>query len=284
MRRFPIVKLPVIAVSTRAVRTFMRDLAVNGVGETSVSKYLSTLSAVFKWSRQKLDHPIPNPVLELPAKERRTVGVARTRRFLADEEFYLREAIAGLASGGGGGGGGGQMLPLFDLALVTGARQGELLSLMWADVATDRLLATVRDTKNSDDRQLLLSPDAIEVLERLRASPVRSLDGRVLNLQRGNVAKLFGRAKKLAKGAYLAECASRGAKPVRNFMDDLRWHDLRREAISTAAETCFVGQLDLQRFSGHREARSLRPYLAMQNDTALARTMPSRAVPGRSSA
>lgn len=275
MRRFAIVKLPVIALSTGAVRAFMQDLSGAGVGATSVSKYLSTLSAVLKWGRHKLDHPIPNPVLELPAKDRRTVGAARTRRFLADEEFCLRRAIAGMSNGSG------QLLPLFDLALMTGARQGELLALKWVDVATDRLLATVRDTKNGDDRQLLLSPDAVKVLERLRSSPVRSLHGRVFGLQRGNVAKLFNSAKKLAREAYLADCAQRGAKPVRAFLLGLRWHDLRREAISTAAETCFAGQLDLQRFSGHREARSLRPYLAMQNDTALARTMPSRAVPAR---
>lgn len=276
MRRFPIVKLPVIALNTGAVRSFMKNLSGNGVGATSVSKYLSTLSAVLKWGRHKLDHPIPNPVLELSAKERRTVGVARTRRFLVDEEFYLRQAIEDLANGSG------QMLPLFDLALFTGARQGELLALKWADVATDRLLAKVRNTKNGDDRDLLLSPDAVEVLERLRASPVRSLDGRVLSLQRGNVAKLFGIAKASAKKTYLADCAKRGAKPSRGMLEGLRWHDLRREAISTAAETCFVGQIDLQRFSGHREARSLRPYLAMQNDTALARSMPSRAAPTRS--
>ena len=273
MRRFPIVKLPVIALSTGAVRAFIQDLSGAGVGATSVSKYLSTLSAVLKWGRHKLDHPIPNPVLELPAKDRRTVGAARTRRFIADEEFYLRQAIEGLTNK--------QMLPLFDLALATGARQGELLALKWADVATDRLVATVRNTKNGDDRQLLLSPDAVEVLERLRSSTVRSLDGRVLSLQRGNVAKLFGVAKEAALAAYLAACAEHGAKPAKGWLNGLRWHDLRREAISTAAETCFEGQIDLQRFSGHREARSLRPYLAMQNDTALARTMPSRAAPAR---
>ena len=275
IKKFAIAKYPVLALNTNTVRDFMKDLATNGRGmrAVSISKYLSTVSAVLKWGSQKLDHRLPNPVLDLPPNVRRTVGAVRTRRFRADEEFYLRQAFEQLTNP--------QMEPLFELALLTAARRGELLKLKWVDVYTDRLVATVRDTKNGDDRQLLLSPDAVAVLERLRSARVRSLDGRVFNLGCANIIKYFGVAKKAAAAAYLADCATRGIKPVKGFLQDLRWHDLRREAISTAAETCFDGQLDLQRFSGHREARSLRPYLSMQNDTALARTMPSRAIPVR---
>ena len=269
IKRFPISRQPVISLSPAAVRTFMRTLLAEGTGANSVSKYLSTISAVLKWGKGKLGYPIPNPVLELPSDERRTQGIERSRRFLPGEEFYLQAAIGRLSND--------EMHPLYALALETGARMSELLRLKWQDV--DGAIATARDTKNGHDRPLLLSPVAIEVLQGLRDRPVRALDGRVFRLTKGNVTARFRDAKESAKRAYVEDCSRTGIEPANGFLDGLRWHDLRREAISTTAEQSLSGELDLLRFSGHRDARSIRPYLKRADDARLAGRLLGRSAP-----
>ncbi len=269
IKRFPIARQPVISLSTSAVRTFMRALLADGTGANSVSKYLSTISACLKWGKGKLDYPIPNPVLDLPADERRTQGKERSRRFLPGEEFHLQAAVSQLTTD--------EMLPMYTLSLETGARMSELLRLKWQDI--DGAIAIARDTKNGHDRPLLLSPTAIAVLQKLRDRPLRSLDGRVLRLTKGNVTARFRAAKETAKRAYIAECSRNGIEPNKDFLVDFRWHDLRRESISTAAEQSLSGELDLLRFSGHRDARSVRPYLKRKDDDKLAGRLLGRSAP-----
>ena len=269
IKRFPIARQPVISLSTSAVRTFMRALLADGTGANSVSKYLSTISACLKWGKGKLNYPIPNPVLDLPADERRTQGIERSRRFLPGEEFHLQAAIGQLTND--------EMLPLYTLSLETGARMSELLRLKWQDI--DGAVAIARDTKNGHDRPLLLSPVAISILQSLRDRPVRALDGRVFRLTKGNVTARFREAKAGATRAYLAECSRTGIEPVKGFLEGLRWHDLRRESISTAAEQSLSGELDLLRFSGHRDARSVRPYLKRADDAKLASRLLGRSAP-----
>ena len=269
IKRFPIARQPVILLSVAAVRTFMRALLADGTGAISVSKYLSMISVVLKWGKGKLDYPIPNPVLELPAAERRTQGVERSRRFLPGEEFHLQAAIGQLFND--------EMLPLYTLSLETGARMSELLRLKWQDI--DGAVATARDTKNGHDRPLLLSPIAVAIFQSLHDRPVRALDGRVFRLTKGNVTMRFRDAKVRATQAYLAECSRAGVEPTKGFLDGLRWHDLRRESISTAAEQSLTGELDLLRFSGHRDARSVRPYLKRADDARLASRLLGRSAP-----
>ena len=269
IKRFPIARQPVISLGTSAVRTFMRALLAEGTGANSVSKYLSTISACLKWGKGKLNYPIPNPVLELPASERRTTGGERSRRFLPGEEFHLQAAVGRLTNT--------EMLPLYTLSLETGARMSELLRLKWQDI--DGAVAVARDTKNGHDRPLLLSSTAIDVLQKLRERPLRSLDGRVFRLTKGNVTARFKAAKESAKLSYREECARHGTEPAKGYLEGFRWHDLRRESISTAAEHSLSGELDLLRFSGHRDARSVRPYLKRKDDDRLASRLVGRSAP-----
>lgn len=269
IQRFAIARQPVILLSPSAVRTFMQALLAEGISANSVSKYLSMISAVLKWGKGKLNYPIPNPVLELPASERRTKGAERSRRFLPGEEFHLHAAMQRLTND--------EIMPFYTLSLETGARLSELLRLKWVDV--NGAVATARDTKNGRDRPLLLSPVAIDILEKLRARPLRALDGRVFRLTRGNISARFTAAKADATKVYLADCAQSGKKPGKGFLEGFRWHDLRREAISTAAENSMDGELDLLRYSGHRDARSLQPYLKRKDDERLASKLVGRSVP-----
>ncbi len=50
------------------------------------------------------------------------------------------------------------------MALATGARKGEILSLKWADIDFKRAIAILRDTKNGETRSLPLSPLLVKCL------------------------------------------------------------------------------------------------------------------------
>ena len=54
------------------------------------------------------------------------------------------------------------------LAITTGARHGELLSLKWADVDLKGGRATLHDTKNRERRTLPLAGKALEALRQLK--------------------------------------------------------------------------------------------------------------------
>ncbi len=59
------------------------------------------------------------------------------------------------------------MKPLVQLAIETGMRRGELLSLKWSDVNFERKAAYLPMTRNGDSRTIPLSSSAVEVLQAL---------------------------------------------------------------------------------------------------------------------
>lgn len=65
-----------------------------------------------------------------------------------------------------------RLAPLVRLALLTGARRGELLGWTWAAVDLKRGLASLAETKGGRPRSVALSTPAVEVLRGLRASRV----------------------------------------------------------------------------------------------------------------
>lgn len=129
--------------------------------------------------------------------------------------------------------------------LMTGARRGESLSLLWANVDLDAQTAFLPETKNGRPRKLPLRSDLIELLRQLpRTSEL------VFEFSNDALRKAWKR---------MCECAELTGEL------DLHVHDLRHEAISRVAE---IGSntpggfslLDLQAFSGHRDVRMLLRY------------------------
>lgn len=121
------------------------------------------------------------------------------------------------------------------VALETAMRAGELLSLEWAQVDLEARVARLLRTKNGDSRDVPLSSRAVALLRLLPR------DG----------ASVF----RLAPG--LRDALWRKAR-TRAGIADLRYHDLRHEAITRLARKLDV--LDLSRVSGHRDLRMLRRY------------------------
>ncbi len=112
-----------------------------------------------------------------------------------------------------------RLYPLVVMALCTGARKGELVSLRWQDVDVDRGLAIIHHTKNGERRALAITGLAAEVMRTWHRS--RRLDsGLVFPSHRGKIV-FPQRAWEAARDAA--------------DIEDFRFHDLRHTFASYLA-------------------------------------------------
>ena len=122
------------------------------------------------------------------------------------------------------------------LALATGMRRGELLSIEDNQINLERRSLLIRQTKNGSSRTIPLTWEAIRILEQLPRS-------------RGRLFPMTGNAFRLA-WEHLRERAALG---------DLHFHDLRHEAISRFFELG-LNPPEVALISGHRDMRQLFRY------------------------
>ena len=134
------------------------------------------------------------------------------------------------------------MKPLLKLALATGMRRGELLSMEWCHVDLERCTVFLPKTKNGTARTVPLSPVAARVLCEL---PRR--DSRCIRLSGNAVRLAFERLRRRAS------------------IDDLTFHDIRHEAISRFVESG-LSLAQVQMISGHRDLRMLLRYTHLAVD------------------
>jgi len=198
-----------------------------GRAENTIRLELALISKLYKiaardWGMEGLRNPIQS--LTMPGGSRR-----RERRLTPEEEGALLAALEPLNS---------YMPPLAKLAIETAMRQGELLSLTWADVDLHKRVARLHDTKNSEPRDVPLSTRAVEILKALP----RSLDASapVFPLSQDEVIRLFRRA-----------CIDAG-------IDNLKFHDLRHEATSRICDK--LPMHEAMRVTGHKTPSMLMRY------------------------
>jgi integrase len=119
-------------------------------------------------------------------------------------------------------------------------RRGEILNMHWRDVSYEKRTLRVPITKNGHARTIPLSSRALALLRTL--SDARTLGTERILPVTENAAKMAW--KRLAKRARL---------------EDLRFHDLRHEAISRFFEKG-LNVPEVALISGHRDPRMLFRY------------------------
>jgi integrase len=107
------------------------------------------------------------------------------------------------------------MLPLLIIAIETGMRRSELLALTWTDIDLSARVAHVRVSKNGDTRDVPLTRRAVRTLEGVQVS--------------AGGDTVFPFAANAVRLAFERIRARAGCL-------DLRFHDLRREAITRFIE------------------------------------------------
>jgi integrase len=139
------------------------------------------------------------------------------------------------------------------IALETCMRQAELAGLTWDRVRLDveHPYADLLKTKNDRARRVPLSRRAVEAFESLRPNGVAGVLSRrpVLPVKTGRgVAHAF-----------------RDAVSDEKF-PDLRWHDLRHEAISRLFELTDLRDSEIMTISGHLQAEMLIRYTHLRGE------------------
>lgn len=214
------------AITPLTVKEFREERLDTVKGDT-VRKEMSLLSRILKLAQQEWDIYLPrgNPVdsVAMPPK-----GKGRDRRLELGEEKALLEAAKDY---------GGFIEDIIILALETGARRGELASLQWVNINFNKCTVILRDTKNTDDREIPLSSRAIEVIKR----QPRHITGLVFPIRGDSITKAFGRVCKSAE------------------ITGLRFHDLRHEATSRFFEKGFE-TMEVSAITGHKDLAMLKRY------------------------
>lgn len=230
-----------IALDQRIVAAY-RDLRLKGdehrraVGDSTVRKELYLLSKVlgFAQTERGINLPRGNPVEKI---RKPSDGRGRTRRLSATEWAAFELECQRSRN---------QWLwPAVQLAVETGMRQAELLSLVWATVDRENSILILEEPgkiKNGEPRPVPLSPKALEVL----ATMPKTTKGVVLPVERMTLLHAFRYA-----------CNRAG---IKNF----RFHDLRHEALSRLAERGDLTVLELAAVSGHKTLQMLKRYTHLQ--------------------
>jgi integrase len=223
---------PMADVTPARLGTCRDELAQTRAPGT-VNQYLRTLSHAFSVAAREWGWLETNPLRRV-----RLLREPRGRvRFLTDAERPKLLTACQASSNR-------HLYPLVILALATGARKMELLSLTWPQVDIGRALMTLYETKNGEPRSIPLTGPAVEVI-RAHAKVVR-LDTPLV------FPRVDGRRPVDIRYAWYQ--ALRQAE-----IEDFRFHDLRH---STASYLAMNGAslVEIAEVLGHRTLAMVKRY------------------------
>lgn len=193
---------------------------------------------------------IANPVraIRWPAP-----GAGRDRRLSTAEEQRLLKACDAHSN---------PMLAwMVRLALMTAMRAGEIQRIRLCDVDLAKRIVTLRDTKNRQTRAVPLIPEAVEVLRQALAHPVRPIETELVIFgEPGRDGQRRGFEYKPEWRRIKAEIG----------LGDLRFHDLRHEAVSRFVELGLSDQ-EVAAISGHKSMQMLRRYTHLRAEDLVSR-------------
>jgi len=200
---------------------------------SSVTRELATLTSVIEHSRRRLE--LQNNPVSAYSVQRPAYNDERDVRLNGEEWNRLLEACL-LARNP-------LLHPVVEVALETGARQGNILELRWEDVDLQVGTALLRRLKNSrkpdaqTSHEIGLSPRAIAVLRSLEHAE----SGQVFPITSNALRLAFNRARTKAGVSHF------------------RFHDIRHECISRLFEAGWtVAQVMAQ--TGHKDPKSVMRY------------------------
>lgn len=154
----------------------------------------------------------------------------RTRRLTPREEArILRECTSHQSE---------EMFSIVVIAIETAMRQGEILNLRWEHINLSTRIAHLPQTKNGTARDIPLSARAREALTKI---PIKT---------NGSVFTYTSAGFKSSWRAMIK----------RLNINDLKFHDLRHEAISRLFENSSLDMMEVAAISGHKSLAMLKRY------------------------
>jgi len=203
-----------------------RDWRLRKVSNGTVRSELAMLKRVIETAKRRWDCSIPyNPLteIEFPPSSR-----PRNRRLRGDEKERLLVAASSQKNI--------YVKPIIEFAVETGMRRSEILKLLWEDIDFEKRFALLYDTKNGEDRRVPLTRQCMKVLE-----TIRKPSGSVFPIAENCIRLAWERVR--SKAGII----------------DLRFHDLRHEAVSRFFEMG-MSVPEVALISGHKDVRQLLRY------------------------
>lgn len=230
--RHSLSQLPLSKLTSEAVAAF-RDERLVTVSTETVRQDLVLIRQVIETARREWDLRLSsNPVDDVRKPK---PSEARTRRLAAGELLRLTEALSMTRNPLVG--------DVIAFAIATGMRRGEILRICLCDVDWTNGLLIIPVTKTGRPRTIPLRESAIEILKRLARG-------------KGRNDLLFPLSANAFRLAW--ERLRRRAG-----IQDLRFHDLRHEAISQFFEDG-LSLPEVALISGHRDPRQLFRYTHLE--------------------
>jgi integrase len=214
---------------------------LQAVSATTCKRYLDSLSAAFTWAMHDERQWIPNnPVRRVtrPKDTRPQAERERVRFLSAEERVRLLAACESSRSQ--------WLYHIVLLALCTGARKAEILTLRWRDVDLHAGTVTFVRTKNTSDRTVVLVQPVLSLLRaRVQGQVIPHPDTYVFPAPCGT------RPVDIRSAWNVAVCKAR--------VDNFTFHDLRH---TTASYLRMNGHslADIAEILGHRSLAVTRRY------------------------
>lgn len=221
-----------------ATQTGRRDPATGimaTLSGTTAKAYLAALSAAFSYGVKTLQWVEKNPCMHVD-KPRANDGRIR---FLSDDERDRLLAACRASTNK-------DLYLAVTLALTTGAREAEIMSLHWHQIDFKRHVIHLHRTKNGDRRALPLVGEPAILLEQRYA--VRRDDERV-----------FPASARAKKSKYLDLRVPWEAAVEAAGLVDFHWHDLRHTAASFLVMNG-VSLVEVAKVLGHRTLQMVGRY------------------------
>ena len=222
--RDPIAATSLSKLSSAKLAEF-RDRRLND-GVRAAQYDLILIKHCIKISRLEWGVPMPdNPVDSVRIPN----GIKRRERRLRDGEYdALMQAAKSCRNT--------LIWPMVDFAIETGMRRSEILSLRWENISDQQRIASLPDTKNGSKRDVPLTLKASKVIASLKA-------------QKDYVFPTSDYAVRHAWDRLVRRAG----------IEDLRFHDLRHEAVSRFFEMG-LSVPEVALISGHKDFRMLARY------------------------
>ena len=242
-----IAKMPLARIQRDHVRDYARERGQT-VGPHSVRLDIASISRVFTAAQEHWGMAyLPNPALKPKGLGVRLPKEGRTRRLLDGEEGRLIAAC------------GPKFKRVARFALETAMRRNEIACLTWSKINFDRQTALVNEVAGDVARTVPLSKVAIEILS---DAPKRKLDP--------GSQRCFGMSAGAITQTMRDVCIKAG-------ISDLRFHDLRHEAISRLFEHTDLRDIEIMEITGHKTLQMLARYAHLRAGRLVSR-LPDRSV------
>jgi len=240
LQRHDLAYRTLVGLSQQDIASF-RDERLKTVKPATAVRELAILSHVLDVAMRDWGYPLAENVVKMV--RRPSINNSRSRRLTASEEQRLLDACDE-----------GKIecfRTLVILAIETGMRRGEILGLKWTNISHNRRVISLVMTKNGSSREVPLSQRAYNALMELKQS------------ENADQPMPFGMTVSAFEQTW-----RRVLK--RSDIHDLKFHDLRHEAVSRFFELG-LNIMEVSSISGHKELSMLKRYTHLNAESLVSR-------------